>query len=260
MSGLPIFLRLLVICGVAVAISCTPADERGPVILAPASMQEAMEALADTWEAAGEVRPVLSIAGTPAIARQAAEGAPADIIITADDAWMDWLEERGHISSASRRVVAGNSLVFVWSDMHLVVPGRPIVAEVDFAPRHIAMADPDTVPAGRYARTALQSAGLWDAISERIVPTENVRAALRLVEQGEADLGIVYASDLRAVPSLLSAPLSGGESVRVRYPAALATASRHPNAEALLEFFSAPEGSAIFCAHGFTAPVGETPC
>lgn len=230
------------------------------MILAPASMQEAMEAVADAWEASGEARPDLSIAGTPAIARQAAEGAPADIIITADAAWMDWLAERGHTMSTSRRVVAGNGLVFVWSVINLEVPGRPTVSEVAFEPRQIAVADPDTVPAGRYARVALQSAGLWEDISERIVPTENVRAALRLVEQREADLGIVYASDLRAVHSLLFAPLPGGESVSVRYPAALASASTHPNAEALLDFLTAPEGTAILCAHGFTAPAGDAPC
>ena len=252
--------RMLCVCAAALLASCAPAAERGPIVLAPASMQEAMEALADAWEAQGHPRPVLGIAGTPAIARQAAEGAPADIIITADSEWMDWLEERGHTSPTSRRVVAGNSLVFVWSDMHLAVPGRPAVAEVDFAPRHIAMADPDTVPAGRYARRAFQSAGLWDGISGRIVPTEDVRATLRLVERGEVDLGVVYASDVRAVASLLSAPLPGGEDVTVRYPAALAAASTHPDAAGLLDFLSAPEGAVILCAHGFTAPSDETLC
>lgn len=249
-----IFSPILVLAGSG---GCGPQAEQGPVVLAAASTQEAVTSIAKAWEAEGHQRPVLSFAGTPAIARQVEQGGPADIVISADAQWMDWLAERDLIDTGSRTTIASNRLVYVWSDLHLKVPGGEL-AEVPDAARQIALADPETVPAGRYAKRALQAAGLWDEVAAKVVPTENVRAALALVERGEADLGVVYASDAKSATALLSAPLAG--RVAIVYPAAMLTTSRNGEARNFLDFLASDEGAAIFCKHGFTMPQGRKPC
>jgi len=210
-----------------------------------------MEAVADAWEAQGRARPVLSFAGTAALARQAQRGAPADIIISADTAWMDWLVERELVEPESRRVLAGNALSLVAASSE--------DAEGSIAERlqaigdgRLALGDPQSVPAGRYARTALVRMGLWDAVKDRVVPTENVRAALALVEAGEARFGIVYATDARASNSVHGAvTFAGRDTPEIVYPAARLTAARHRQTDAFLEFLSSPAAQDIFAAHGF---------
>ena len=124
------------------------------------------------------------------------------------------------------------------------------------------MGDPETVPAGRYARSALQAAGLWDGVKDAVVPTENVRAALVLVQRGEAQTGIVYASDAAAAEGLGAVafrhPLPDG--MAIRYPAALVTGSAHADAAAFMEFLSGEEAASIICARGFTMPEGGGLC
>ncbi len=238
---------------------CAPAEESGPVVLAASSMTEAIEAAADAWEAQGHLRPIISFAGSAAVARQVEQGAPADVVIVADAEWMDWLEGESLIDPLTRRDIASNSLVWVRNEMHVVVP-RPALGEVSLYPRQIAMADPESVPAGRYGRVALEHAGLWEQVAPMIVPTENVRQALALVERGEVLLGVVYATDARTVPGLVTEPLPLPEGVEVLYPAALLTGSAHADSRDFLNFLSSPEGTAIFCEHGFTMPEGRAPC
>lgn len=238
---------------------CAPAEEGGPVVLAASSMTEAIEAAADAWAARGHLRPVLSFAGSSSVARQVEQGAPADLVITADAEWMDWLAERDLVDPASRRDIASNSLVYVWRDLHLELPGRA-PGEVPWEPRRVAMADPASVPAGRYVRAALEQAGVWQQVEPMVVPTENVRQALALVERGEADLGVVYASDALASPGLLTQPLLLPDGVQVLYPAARVASSGNDDAAAFLDFLAGPEGMAIFCDHGFTMPRGHAPC
>lgn len=238
---------------------CAPAEESGPVVLAASSMTEAIEAAADAWEAQGHLRPVLSFAGSASVARQVEQGAPADVVIVADAEWMDWLEGKALVDAATRRDIASNTLVWVTRDMHVVVPGST-AGEVPFEPRHVAMADPETVPAGRYGRRALEHAGLWEQVAPMVVPAENVRQALALVERGETDLGVVYASDARAAPQLQTRPLPLPAGVEVLYPAARITASRNADAGDFLDFLSTPEGAAILCEYGFTMPEGQPRC
>lgn len=234
---------------------CAPAEETGPVVLAASSLTEAIEAAADAWEAQGHLRPVLSFAGSASLARQVEQGAPADVVITADAQWMDWLAQHALVATATRRDIASNSLVFVRRDLHAGLP-----TEAGWQSRRIAMADPDSVPAGRYARSALEHAGAWERVEAMIVPTENVRQALALVERGEADLGVVYATDARTVPGLVTDALPLPEGVEVFYPAARLASSTSADADAFLDFLSTPDGAAILCEHGFTMPEGRLPC
>lgn len=238
--------------GLLLVACAAEADERGPVVLAPSSMTDVIGDLADAWEAQGHPRPVLSLAGTPSLARQLEAGAPADVMISADEEWMGWLAANALVDPASRRTIAGNTLVFVERDGAVLPPtgGK------------IAMGDPESVPAGRYARAAMEAAGVWGEVSAHVVPAENVRAALLLVERGEADAGIVYASDAAASDRMIAVPFPHPlpDGMAILYPAALVTGARHRDAEAFLTFLASDDAAAIICARGFTMPEGRAPC
>lgn len=234
--------------------SCGQEVPRGPVVLAAASMQESLTEVAAAWAAQGNPAPVLSFAGTPALARQVEQGAPADLVISADAGWMDWLEENRLVNTASRRDIAGNALVFVASGN---TDQTADIAEIvrGLGDGRLALADPQSVPAGRYARAALASMGLWDEVESRVVPAENVRAALALVEAGEAQLGIVYATDAKASQRVrVVAQFAPEHAPAITYPAAQLVQSRHPQAADLLAFLSSTQAQQIFAGHGFVPP------
>ncbi len=220
-------------------------------------MTNVMEELADSWEAQGHPRSLLSFAGTPSLARQLAAGSPADVMISADAEWMDWLEEHALIDSGSRSDIAGNVLVYVVrepvADGSVPVPSNG---------GKLAMADPDSVPAGRYGKAAMIAAGLWDGVAASVVPAENVRAALQLVERGEAEAAIVYASDAAASEQVtaIAFPHALPDGMTIRYPAALVAGAIHPDAAGFLASLSSEEAKRILCAHGFTLPEGQQPC
>ena len=239
---------LVTICAAFLLGGCAAEQDRGPVVLAAASLQEALEEAAEAWTREGHPPPVLSFAATPAIARQAASGAPADIVITADARWMDWLEGEGAVRAGSRTDLVGNTLVVVRTrgstTTSLSQPGEA----------RLALAEPDSVPAGRYARAALQSLGLWERWRERVVPAENVRAALALVERGEVELGVVYASDALASEGVEQiAILPDSSHPPIRYPMALLAGSGHRDAQGFAAFLRSGKASAIFVRHGFQA-------
>lgn len=237
-------LQLLAACGGG---GGTQADARqGPVVLAASSLQEALDEVAETWVAANHPAPVLSFAATSALARQIEQGAPADLFIAADEEWADTLERQGLLRDGSRRNLLTNRVVLIGKD------GGKVRRLEDLGEGRLALADPRAVPAGRYAQAALQSLGEWPRVAAKVVPAENVRAALALVERGEAELGIVYATDARAsqgVDVLRTFPESSHPPVR--YPVAVLAGSKHPDAAAFAEFLSSTEAGAIFERHGF---------
>ncbi len=229
--------------------ACTPSPPQGPVVLAASSTQEALTEAAATWAEQGHPPPLLSFSSSAAVARQLAEGAPADLALTADAEWMDWLQAEGLVRPGTRREVAGNRLVLVKPE------GSGPVELTALGTGRLALADPASVPAGRYARAALEHLALWEQLREQIVPAENVRAALALVERGEAALGIVYASDALASRRVERvAYLPQGSYPPIRYPVAVAQASRHPDSAGFAAFLASPEALAIFVAHGFDTP------
>jgi len=230
---------------------CSTQPECGPVVLAAASLQGALDEVADEWARQGHARPVISYAGSQAITRQVQAGAPADVVFLADEDWMDVLAQGGFLAPDSRRNVISNAMVIVRP------AGRGAANEVSpqqaLAGERIAMGEPETVPAGRYGKAALISLGLWETAEPRVIPAENVRAALALAERGEVDAAVVYASDAAASDKVrITARLPAGSHPPIRYPAAIVAGSVHAEAPDFLDYLSDPEAAKIFARHGFT--------
>jgi len=221
------------------------ADE-GPTVLAASSLQESLTEAAKAWAQQGHSPPRLSFAASSALARQVEGGAPADLYLSADEEWMDRLAGEGLLREGSRADLLTNDLV-------LITPrGAPAAGLDALASGRVALADPDAVPAGRYARAALESLGLWERVKGRIVPAENVRAALALVERGEVPLGIVYATDAQASQGVTVAYRFPPEShPPIRYPVAVLAASRHHDTSVFQAFLASEEAQRIFERHGF---------
>ena len=252
----------LLVMTFAMAVSACSAGHpagQGPVVLAAASLQDALKAAGDSWAAQGHPKPVLSFAGTSALARQIESGAPADLFVSADEKWMDEVEGKGLIQAGSRADMLGNGLVLVApanSKTKLdIAPGFPI-ADV-LGTGRLAMADPDAVPAGRYGKAALVYLDVWDAVADKVAPAENVRAALALVARGEAPLGIVYATDALADPGVrVVANFPEQSHAPIRYPVALLKTSSHGDAADFRTFLMSPEAGEIFRPFGFTTLTG----
>jgi molybdate transport system substrate-binding protein len=253
------FLSLLATLTLVLVGACSTQRERdeGPVVLAAASLQDALSEAALAWTNQGHAEPVLSFAATPALARQIEAGAPADLFLSADEQWMDYLAGGGHIKGQSRRDLLGNSLVLVGpatdGKKQERLDARKLVGLLGQG--RLALADPQSVPAGRYARQALESLGVWDDVSVKVIPAENVRLALELVARKDAAHGVVYLTDAQAQPEVqVLHTFAAGHHAPIRYPAALVSQSANADAEDFLAFLSSSETSAIFRRHGFTVP------
>jgi molybdate transport system substrate-binding protein len=228
-----------------------------PVVLAAASLQESLEAAAAAWAAKGHARPVLSFAASSALARQVEAGAPADLFISADEEWMDTLAAKGLIRSETRATMLGNRLVLIAPAASQVTlapgPGFPLARALGNG--RLALADPQGVPAGRYAKQALENLGVWDTIADHVAAADNVRAALALVAQGETPLGIVYATDAAAESKVrVVATFPAASHVPITYPLALLKTARSRDAEGLRAFLLSDEARAVFRRYGFTEP------
>jgi molybdate transport system substrate-binding protein len=233
-------------------IGATPAP---PVVLAAASLQESMNAAADAWVKHGHVRPVISFAASSALARQVEAGAPADLFASADEAWMDELQTKGLLAAGSRSDFLGNRLVIVAPiNGRAHVPARGAALARVLGAGALAMADPDSVPAGKYGKAALIRLGAWDAVASHVVRAENVRAALALVERGAAPFAIVYATDARASKLVrIAGVFPAGSHPPIVYPLARLKASTNAEGEGFRRFLLSREGRAIFVRFGFTA-------
>ena len=240
----------------ALALGAAAAAAEAPRVLAAASLQESMTAAADAWARAGHPRPVVAFAGSSALARQAMAGAPADLFVSADEEWMDALEQRGLLRSGSRAAFLSNRLVLV---APAGVKGNVRLARgVNLArvlgSGRLAMADPEAVPAGKYGKAALQKLGAWDAVAPKVVRAENVRAALALVERGAAPLGVVYATDARASAKVrVVGVFPAASHPPIRYPLALLKSSTNPEGVKFRGFLLSRGGRAIFARYGFGA-------
>jgi len=247
-------LCLLLVAAWLVAPAGARAD---PLVFAAASLKEALDAAVDAFvRERGGPRPVVSYAASSALARQIERGAPADLFVSADRPWMDHLEQRGHLRPGSRVALLGNRLVLVAPAAQpapalRLAPGAALAAALGPDGR-LATGDVSAVPAGRYAKAALESLGLWPGVSGRLAQTENVRVALALVARGEAPLGIVYATDARAEPRVrMVDTFPEGSHPPIVYPLALTAGSRSARAQAFADFLRSPAGAAVFTAHGF---------
>jgi len=230
------------------------AQARPLTIFAAASLREAMEAAALAFAAAGHRRPVLSYAGSNQLARQIEQGAPADLVFTADEEWMDYLAARQLLRPHSRRSLLGNSLVLVGpaGTGRQIAINRTLNLAGLLGGGRLAMPDP-SVPAGRYARAALENLGLFAAVRGQIAASENVRVALAYVARGEAPLGLVYRTDALAEPKVAILGTIPKEShPLISYPIAITASTQHGDAERFLAFLQDASARAIFEKHGFS--------
>ncbi len=246
--------RCLAALALLMAAGPLRAEGAGPLVLAAASLQESLGAAADAWVAQGHPRPRLSFAASSALARQIEAGAPADLFISADEQWMDDVAARHLIVPATRLSFLANRLALIAPaarPVRLTIgPGFPLARLLGGG--RLSMADPDAVPAGLYGKAALTKLGVWPTVAARVARAENVRAALLLVERGEAPLGIVYATDARASKGVAIVGLFPANShPPITYPIARLTAARSPDAEPFRAFLVSRAGKAIFARYGF---------
>ena len=230
------------------------AQASGPVVLAAASLQESLNAAADGWARKGHPRPVISFAASSALAHQVEAGAPADLFISADEDWMNYIARKGKVRAGTRVSFLFNNLVLIApasSKARLTIrPGFPLARALGSG--HLAMADPDSVPAGKYGKAALTKLGVWSSVQGKVAGAENVRAALRLVDLGEAPFGIVYTTDALADKGVrIVGTFPANSHAPISYPVALLTASTNRDAEGFRRYLLSREGKAIFHRFGF---------
>ncbi len=221
-------------------------------VAAAASLTDALQEIKAAYEKAEGGTIVLNLGASSTLARQIEEGAPADLFLSADEAHMDALEKRGRVFVGTRRSVLSNTLVVVVpADSPLRIASPADLANPGI--RHLALAEPQSVPAGIYAREYLRRLKLWDQVIGRVVPTENVRGALAAVETGNADAGIVYRTDAgisRKVRIAFEVPRAEGP--RISYPfAVIAGSKRREAARRFLAYLESPAALAVFARYGF---------
>lgn len=235
----------------------TPAAPRALVVFAAASLKDAMDDAAAAYRAQTGQPVQVAYAASAALARQVEQGAPADVFVSADVAWMDWLQARGLVDPASRTDLLGNTLVLVAPAASGAQP-LELTPATDLLPLlgergRLAMGLPTSVPAGNYAKAAFETLGMWPALAPRVAETENVRAALLLVARGEMPLGVVYASDATAEPRVkVLATFPGDAHPPIVYSVARVAGDAPPDAAmAFIAWLQSDAADAIFRRHGF---------
>jgi molybdate transport system substrate-binding protein len=223
-------------------------------VFAAASLTNAVADIGTVFAEKGQVTVVPSFAASSTLAKQIENGAPANVFISADEEWMDYLEKRQLIVSESRFNLLGNRIVLiapVVSNMRIdVVPGFALAKLLGSG--RLAVGDPDHVPAGKYAKVALQKLGVWADIESKIARADNVRAALALVEREECPLGIVYATDAAISKKVrVVATFPEDSHPAIAYPAALIAGNDTPVSRRFMEFLKTPEAKVVFEKYGF---------
>ena len=249
-------LSLIVGLAMVWTLGGTAAAAETITVFAAASMKNALDEVGRAYEAQTGVRVRVAYAATSAIARQVEQGAPADIFVSADAQWMDYLAERRLIVAASRRDLLTTRLALIapaGSRTSLRI-GRGMPLAQAMGDRRLAVAAAE-VPAGRYARDALSALGVWPSVSRRLIEAENVRSALQYVARGEAAFGVVYETDARVEPKVRGVGVfPAGSHAPIVYPAAIVAGSRNKDAAGFLAFMSSARAGRIFQGYGFTIP------
>ena len=243
----------------AVAIGLTlaglpPSRAADLTVFAAASLKEALDEQVSRFEAETGGKTVVSYGGSNALARQIEAGAPADVFMSADTDWIDYLDKRNLLRRGTRIDLLRNRLVLIApADARASLPIRPGFAlGAALGTGKLAMANPDSVPAGKYGKAALTALGVWTSVESRIARTDNVRAALMLVARQEAPFGIVYATDAIAEPNVRIVDTFPEQMhPPIVYPIAIVAASRSPNAQRLVDNLGSPAARAIWARHGF---------
>lgn len=253
-------LRLLLLFAVLLfrSVGEPLAAENPPVrVGAAASLREALDDVGREYRRLHGHQAVITYAASSALARQVEAGAPFDLFLSADVEWMDYLAQRSLVVPTTRRNLLGNTLVLIAprngpaaaSDLRI---GPQFALAAALGGGKLAMANPDAVPAGKYARAALVRLGVWRSVETSVARAENVRAALTFVARGEAPLGIVYRTDALAEPGVrIIDSFSADLHPAIVYPVALLRTSTAPAATDFLAFLGGPPAQAIWRRHGF---------
>lgn len=228
-----------------------PAAQADVTILAAASLTNALTDIAKSYEAQHHHKIKTSFASSSALAKQIENGFPADIFISADAKWMDTLYDQGKIDGASRQNILGNTLVLIAPKNQAftikLAKGENLAKAFD---GKLCTGETATVPAGKYAKEALEKLSMWEAIKTRVVGTEDVRAALAFVERGECAAGIVYATDAKISDKVeVIATFPENSHTPIVYPMALV--SQADEAKAFLAYLTQTEATAVFVRYGF---------
>lgn len=245
--------RILRLCAIGLGLIAGSAAAADLTVSAAASLSNAFTDLGHAFEAR---RPgdgvVLNFAASDLLLRQLEQGAPADVFASADEATMDRAAKAGLIDAATRRLFAGNTLVLIVGAGTKAPEALRDLNRAVYA--RIAIGNPDSVPAGRYARQALSDAGLWDALQAHLVPTQNVRQALDYVARGEAQAGFVYATDAAIGKDKVQVALTLPTATPVSYPiAAIAASKQAALAQSFIAFVMSSEGQALLKGYGFSS-------
>ncbi len=248
--------------GLALAVSLLPSvafAQGNVVVFAAASLKNALDEIATTWSKdTGKPMPKISYAASSALAKQMEQGAPADLFISADLDWMDYVQGKNLIKTDSRFNLLGNKIVLIApKDSKLTtveIKGADLAKAL--AGGRLSMANVDSVPVGKYGKAALEKLGAWSEVKDHLAQAENVRAALLLVARGETPLGIVYATDAAAEPNVkIVGTFPADSHPPIIYPAALAKDSTNADAKAFLDFLRSAKARTAFEKQGFTVLV-----
>ena len=225
-------------------------------VFAAASLTNALQDIATQYQKGKDVQVVSSFASSSTLARQIEQGAPADLFISADQQWMDYAIDKQQMVKDTRYTLLGNELVLIAAKD--AKPAKiTLDKQTDWAKLlnggRLSVGDPDHVPAGIYAKEALQKLGAWDALSPQLAPANNVRAALALVERNEAPYGIVYGSDAVASQKVQVVGRFPEDSHKpVEYPMAIVKEHQNATVEAFYNYLQGPDAAAVFKQYGFT--------
>jgi molybdate transport system substrate-binding protein len=237
------------LCIVAMHSAAIAAEIR---VSAAASLTDVLQAIGGDYEKETGDKVVFNFAASSVLERQIEAGAPADVFLSADEAKMDTLEEHGLIAIGTRKSLLSNALVIVLEKAGTVeVKDARDLAKPDV--KKVALAEPSSVPAGVYAKAYLEKIGLWAAISGKVVPTENVRAALAAVESGNVEAGFVFKTDAAISKKVrIAYEVSAAEGPKISYPVAIVKDSEHAeSARHFVEYLSGAKAKAEFEKFGF---------
>lgn len=227
-------------------------------VFAASSLKESMDAITAEWTKKSGQKVVVSYAASSALAKQIVQGAPADVFVSADGEWMDYLQQRNKIATKTRFNLVGNRLVLIVpanSKLSSISLNKPDALLKVLGDGRLAVAETGSVPAGRYAKQSLIGMKAWDSVSARLAQGENVRAAMAFVARGESPLGIVYATDAGAEPKVrVIATFADNSHDAIVYPAAAVATANPDSAKAFLKFMQGSQAKTIFKRAGFTLP------
>jgi molybdate transport system substrate-binding protein len=233
-----------------------PARANDVLFFAAASLKNALDAIDAQYEKDTGKHVTVSLAASSTLAKQIESGAPADIFISADLDWMDYLAKKDLVKADTRKNLLGNELVLIApkdsAPSITIAPGFDLAGLLKGG--KLAMADTSAVPAGKYGKAALEKLGVWDKVSGQIAQAENVRAALALVARGEAPLGIVYQTDAAAEPGVkIVATFPADTHPPIIYPIALLAGSKNPDATGYLAYLKGAVAKPLFEKQGFVS-------